>query len=188
VERFDRTIKEKMWRYFTFEGTYKYIDVLQDLVFSYNNSYHRSIKEKPINVSTKNEDKIFLNLYGHSKNESDEYIAKFNFKEGDNVRISKTKTLFAKGYTQNWTIEIFEINKCLMTNPPSYKLNDKKGELIKGVFYEPELQLVKKFDDEYEIEKILKTRTKDGKKEYFVSWKGYPESMNSWVKNIKLTK
>ena len=70
-----------------------------------------------------------------------------------------------------------------MTDPPVYKLKDFNGEVISGSFYEPELQLVRD-TGVYEIEQVLGSRTLNDKKEFFVQWKGYPASMNSWVADI----
>ena len=99
VERFDRTLKEKMWRYFEYSNDYKYIDILDDLIDSYNKTYHRSIKCSPNNVTIKNKDHIYFNLYGHNKKSDFEpNIINTKLKIGDNVRISKNKKLFDKGY------------------------------------------------------------------------------------------
>ena len=80
VERFQRTIKEKMWRYFTANGTNRWIDILDDLILSYNDSYHRSIKCKPNQVNKSNEAQVYQNLYKYTKNEGDSTsLPKFKF-------------------------------------------------------------------------------------------------------------
>ena len=189
VERFNRTLKEKMWRYFTEKQTNKWIDILDDLIDSYNNSYHRSIKIEPVNVNKDNEDKIYENLYGYKKNEGDSSILKkFKFSVGDFVRLSKIKKTFEKGYTRNFTREIFVVDKIIAKNPVSYKLVDLKGEYLIGSFYEQELQKVDYKGKKFVVEKILKTKTVKNKKQYFVSWKDYSSDFNSWVseENIKL--
>ena len=184
VERFNRTLKERMWRYFTEKNTYKYLNVLNDLVSSYHNTYHTSIKSKPINVNDQNELEIFTTLYGFEKNIGNEIPIKFKFKINDKVRISKYKRVFEKGYTPNWTREIFIVTKSLPTHPPSYKIKDLNDEVIEGSFYEKELQKIYKYDDVFKINKIIKTRIKNGEKEYLVNWLGYPDSFNSWVTDI----
>lgn len=135
VERFNRTLKEKMWRYFTSSKKSEYLKVLDKIVKSYNNSYHRSIKMKPSNVGIKNSDIVFKNLYG----EMDQLI-KFKFNIGDKVRIAKYKTIFDKGYTSNWTKEIFFISNRIPRYPPVYEIIDFNNEIIEGIFYESELQ------------------------------------------------
>ena len=183
VERFNRTLKEKMWRYFTYKQSYRYLGVLSDLVFSYNNSFHRTIKTSPAQVTKTNEDQIWHTIYGHGRQEPSEKPIKFKFKVGDLVRISKAKTIFEKGYTANWTRELFKIYECLPRNPPVYKIIDThptKPEVIQGVFYEENLQNVSKNDDILYVENILKERVVRGKKEVYIKWLGYPDKYNSW--------
>ena len=97
------------------------------------------------------------------------------FKVGDNVRNSKYKNIFAKGYTPNWSEVVFVINKIKNTVPWAYAISDLNGELITGSFYEKELQ--KTSHKEFKIEKVLKRK---GDKLY-VKWKGYNNSFNSWI-------
>jgi len=179
VERFNRTLKEKMWRYFTFSKTKRWIDVLPQLIKSYNNSYHRSIKRKPNQVRKKDEDELFLTLYHYNKSDGNNSTIKLNFKVGDFVRLNKIKKTFEKGYTPNWTREIFKIDGIKATVPPSYKIKDLNNEEITGSFYEQELQKIENFNEIFEIDQIIKTKIVNKKKQYLVSWKGYPDSFNS---------
>ncbi|GFX31860.1 uncharacterized transposon-derived protein F54H12.3 [Trichonephila clavipes] len=94
VERFNRTLKSKMWKYFTEMNTKCYIDVLGKLVYSYNHTWYRSIRMEPSSVSEGNQTQVWLTLYGQSLKES-----KSIFKVGDTVRISREKLNFEKGYT-----------------------------------------------------------------------------------------
>ena len=170
VERFNRTLKSKMYKYFTANNTKTWIDIIHDLIFNYNNSYHRSIKMTPVEASLeKNSKSVYDSLFPNKK------IGKLKgkFKVGDRVRISKKRKDFTKGYLPNFTEEIFVILKVLETDPPTYILNDMNDEIIKGSFYEQEL--VKYENDAYEIEKIIK-RKKD---KLLVKWKGYIEP--SWI-------
>lgn len=181
IERFNRTLRQKMWRYFTFKQSYRYIDVVQDLVTSYNNSYHRTIKTSPNQVNITNETKIWSNIYGFEKNEGDHSSISFKFNIGDKVRIAKSKTAFEKGYTANWTREIFYIDKIIPRVPPVYIIKDEAGEVIKGIFYEQQLQKVEKKDDIYYIQEVIKSKFVNGKKQHFVKWLGYPDKFNSWI-------
>ncbi|KAL9971087.1 hypothetical protein ACROYT_G023573 [Oculina patagonica] len=113
----------------------------------------QNIKTKPVLVSKANESKVWHTLY-------DEKPSKvvFKFKVGEQVRISKAKRTFEKGYLPSWTTEIFTISERLPRNPPVYKLKEFDGEELDGTFYEKELvRVVKKADDLYKIEKILET-------------------------------
>lgn len=178
VERFNRTLKQRMYRYFTWKGTLKYINILQELVESYNNSYHRSIKRTPAAVSANNEKDVWLTLYANEPPRQG-----YTFKVGDPVRISKLKKLFDKGYLPNWSEEIFTISKRIPRNPPVYKIKEFDGDELEGTFYEQELQRVQIKGEEqvYKIEKIIKTRKRGRNVEYFVKWLGYPDKYNSWV-------
>lgn len=181
VERFNRTLKEKMWRYFTFKNSHKFFDILKDLVHSYNNTYHRTIKTKPSLVSLKNEDKIYKIIYGFEKKDGDDSVVNPKFSINDKVRISKNKGIFEKGYTPNWSREIFIIDKVLLKVPPVYEIKDLNNEIIEGTFYEEELQKINKNNEVYSIDKIIRKRTRNKELEYFVSWLGYPKSFNSWI-------
>ena len=139
VERWIGTMKKHMFKYFTAHETTKYYNVLDDLVKDYNNTVHSSIKMTPVEASKlENELTVYKNLYSDL---SDSDNIKPKFKVGDRVRIAKKKGKFEKGYTTSWTREIFVIEEVLNTNPVTYKINDLKGEEIKGSFYEQELQI-----------------------------------------------
>ena len=165
AERFIRTLKNKIYKYITSISKNVYIDKLDDVVRKYNNTYHTSIKMKPIDVKD--------NTYIDFKKESNDKDPKF--KVGDHVRISKYKNIFAKGYMPNWSEEIFIIKKIKNTVPWTYVINDLNGKEIIGTFYENELQSTKQ--NEFRIEKVIK-RKKD---KLYVKWKGYDSSFNSWI-------
>ena len=184
IERFNRTLKEKMWKMFTHNGNHQWTDILDDLVDGYNNHYHRSIKMTPIEASKKeNTSEVYLNLFGISKSHKD---SKPQLKVGDIVRITKYKSVFSKGYLPNWSTEQFKIAKVHEGNPVTYEIQDLGDEEIKGRFYEEELTLFDNVSMEYIVEKVLKRRTKDGMKEVFVKWYGYPEKFNSWIPETNL--
>jgi hypothetical protein len=151
------------------------------LVEFYNNTYNRSIKTKPVDVNIKNEDQVWLNLYGDQKQK-----LKLKFKIGDNVRLSKSKRAFEKGYTSNWTKEIFVIYQIKKYNIPVYVVKDQMDEIVQGVFYEQELQKVTNTKNTFDFDKILKTRKINGKKEYYISRDGYPSKFNQWVPGTKI--
>ena len=160
AERFIRTLKSKIYKYMTSISKDVYIDKLDDIVDEYNNTYHTTIKMKPIGVKN--------NTYINTSKDP-----KFNV--GDHVRISKYKNIFAKGYMPNWSEEVFVIKKIKNTVPWTYIINDLNGEEIIGTFYEKELQ--KTSQEEFRIEKVIRRK---GDKLY-VKWKGYDNSFNSWI-------
>ena len=185
VERYNGTLKNKMYRYFTAKNTLRYIDVLPKLVSSYNKTYHRSIKMAPIQVTKKNEAKVWDILYGEDKQKR----VRYKFAVGDRVRISKVKRMFEKSYLPNFTEEIFTIYKRMTRRVPVYKLKDDAGEILERTFYEPELQKIVKNDDVYRVEKILRKRKRNGVVEYLVKWKGYEDpKFNSWVSERDISK
>ena len=158
VERFNRTLKTKMFKYFTEMNTKRYIDVIDKLMQSYNRTWHRSIKMEPAAVTIDNQSQVWQTLYGNATT----VTPKSPFKIGDTVRISREKLHFEKGYEQNWTREIFTIHKIINRSPVVYKLKDLAGDVIEGTFYKEELQ---KITDSgyYSVEKVLKNRKKKGK-------------------------
>lgn len=180
VERFNRTLKTRMWRYFTARNTRRYLEVLPDLLEGYNRSYHKSIKMAPAEVCSENADRVFCNLYGTTPARQ---RVKMKFKKGDLVRISKLRGVFDKTYEQSFTDETFTVTRGIPRAPPVYKLEDYDGEPIEGSFYEAELQKVKMGGDKaFHVENILKRRVVRGEKQVFVKWKNWPEKFNSWVK------
>ena len=138
-----------------------YFVVLDDIVNEYNNTVHKTIKMKPIDIT----DDYYIKSNGtafngiaSNKNSMKLHSNKKNpkCKVGDNVRISKYKNIFAKGYTPNWSGEVFVINKIKNTAPWTYVINNLNGEEITGSFYQKELQ--KTNQKEFRIEKVLKKR------------------------------
>lgn len=174
VERFNRTLKEKMFKHFSLIGKYKYYDVLPQLVLDYNQTVHSKIKMRPIDVTKENSRQLYQRIYLKDKLKVNDRKNKFNV--GDVVRISKFKHIFEKGYTPNWTTENFTVKKINNTIPHTYILKDHKGNPIQGCFYEHEM-LKTKHPDVYLVEKIIKKR---GNRCY-VKWLGFDSSENSWV-------
>ena len=146
AERFIRTLKNKIYKYMTSISKNLYIDKLDDIVNEYNNTYHRTIKMKPIDVKHN----TYINI-DKEVNDNDP-----KFKVGHYVRISKYKNIFAKGYIPNWSEEIFIIKKIRNTISWTYVINDLNDEEIIGTFYEKELQKIDQ--QEFRIEKAVKKK------------------------------
>ena len=146
AERFIRTLKTKIYKYMTSVSKNVYIDKLDDIVNEYNNTYHRTIKMKPVDVK----DNAYIDFEKEVHNKDPK------FKVGDYLRISKYKNSFSKGYIPNWYEEVFIISKIKNTVPWTYVINDLNGEEIIGTFYEKELQ--KTNQKEFRIEKVIKRK------------------------------
>ena len=171
VERFNRTLKGMMWKEFSYNGNYQWINVYKDLIKQYNRRPHRTIHMAPVQVNSTNEKALLKSAYNHIK-----IFKKPNLRVGPYVRISKYKHQFEKGYTPNWTTEIFKIKSIRITNPTTYLLEDYEGNPIQGCFYREEL-LPTKYSNIYLIERIIKSK---GDKVY-VKWLGFSNQHNSWI-------
>src|SRR5271156_3643906 len=139
VERFNRTLKTWMWRYFTRTGNYRWIDVLPDFLVSYNSNVHSSIGVAPINVTKENEHELWLRQERRGPQKVTQRDITTPFRVGDQVRVSVAKGPFAKGYLPNWTEQIYTVSQVLNTDPEQYKLRDYHDEEIRGSFYAAEL-------------------------------------------------
>lgn len=184
IERFNRSLKSRMWKYFSHASTNRYIDVLDKLVDSYNKTVHSAINVRPIDVNKHNEKKVYDYLYSgngrYRKHLTNNSIPKH--KVGDLVRITREKYLFSKGYETNFSLEIFEIYNILERDPIRYKIKDLGGEEIGGSFYEQEIQkvLISK-NTKYKIDKIIKYRGAGVSRQALVHWLGYPEKFATWI-------
>ena len=175
VEGFNRTLQGTLHRVYTHNRSYRFIGQLDEVVKAYNSRYHSSIGMSPNAVNLENQEDVWLHMY-----EPDISATKPKLEVGDHVRISKARMSFERGYTPNWTTEIFVIRSVERTKPVTYRLEDYGGENVKGTFYEKELQKVTK-PESYYIERVIKTKNRRGRKQYFVKWLGYPDSFNQWI-------
>ena len=185
VERFNRTLKHRIWRFFTHSLRQKWTRVLQDAVYAYNHSVHRSIGRKPTDVTQA----VVGDMREHEANKPKRPKGKDDIQEGDSVRISKVKSVFDKGYLPNWTEEVFtvaEVNR--KYNPISYKLKDYNNEIIEGSFYRDEIQPIYYEGDVFLVEKIIRRQQRHGETWCLVKWLGYPSSMNSWVRHSDIAR
>ena len=178
VERVIRTIKKKINRYLSYKHTNKYIDVLQKIIDSYNNTYHKTIKMTPNSVNESNENELWKKLYLPTLTKKP-LSAKLAV--GDKVRISRLRETFPRGYYEGWTNEFFIIDKIIKSIPIRYVLKDYLDEPITGSFYEPELTKINKDEDSlFKVEKILRRRGRGRNREVLVKWLGWGDKFNSW--------
>jgi hypothetical protein len=177
VERFNKTLRNVLHRFFTKTGRQRFVDALPDLVAGYNDRFHTAVGMTPNEVGLANQEDVWLRLYNPLR-----YFEKASpsLNVGDFVRISKARTAFQRGYTPNWSVELFIVDEVLSTSPTTYRIRDWNGEKIDGSFYEKELQKVRE-PKEYKIEKIL-ARKKIGRRAMvLVKWEGYSDDFNQWI-------
>ena len=176
IERFNRTLKSMMWKQFSLQGSYQWINNYDELIKEYNNKIHRTIKMTPNEVNYSNEKQILKTAFNNLK-----IFNKPKFRIGDDVRISKYKHTFEKGYTPNWTTEIFKIKTIQNTNPITYILQDYEGNVIKGGFYEYELSKTK-FPNVYLIERVLERKGNS----IYVKWLAFSNKHNEWINTSEI--
>ena len=128
VESFNRTLKTKMWKYFTHRETLTYVDVLSEMVASYDHTVHRTIGIPPAEVTWANQTTVSKRLYGRNGPQKS-----CKFSPGDRVRFNKAKRTFKKEYLPNWTEELLTVVKCIETRPPVYLFKDDHGEIVEGI-------------------------------------------------------
>lgn len=173
AERVNRTLKNIMWKDFSMQGSYKWLQILPNIIKQYNATKHRTTGYRPIDVNEKNEKQILQSAYSFRKTVDPKG---FKFNVNDYVRISKYRSEFSKGYTPQWSTEIFKIKNVHLTNPTTYTLEDGSNQVIKGKFYTYELQRVK-YPDVYLVEKVLRKKGD----QVFVKWLGFDSKHNSWI-------
>lgn len=182
VERFIRTLKNKLYKQFSLKGNYKWTDgTLESKINEYNHTFHRTIGQSPVSINHGNKRSILKRYNKFNTPLIKKKLKRDIFKIGDFVRISKYKGCFEKGYTPNWSTEIFKIYKVQYTNPTTYLLQDCRSQPILGAFYEQEIKKTK-HPNVYLVEKVLKRR----KNKVYVKWLGLPSNENSWIDNTNI--
>ena len=195
AERVIRTVKGKLGRYMAYNKTRRWIDVLQDITDSYNNTYHRSIRMSPTEALSTNDATLWKNQYEKrltpEKSKTEKVAppkrlprkSTFRFKVGDVVRLSKIPGTYDKETDQKWTDELFTISsRSLNQGIQKYDVKDFANEPIRDKFSADELQKVTvDRDTQYDIEKILRKRNVRGKTQVLVHWRGWPSKFDSWI-------
>ena len=185
VERFQRTLMTRLHKYFTAKGTLKYLGVLQDLVNSYNKTWHRTIRMTPAEaVHDVNEKDVFRNAYGFKNTR--QMLRKTLRKTprlhnvGQHVRVPKHKDVFAKGYRQNFTDQIYTVNnRNKYFSRPVYSLTSYDGERVRGTFYPEELVPVSN-NDIYRVH-VLGQRIRGKRKQVRVRYHNFPDHPPEWI-------
>lgn len=189
VERFNRTLREKLNRYFTYTGKKVWYEILPQIINTYNHTRHRGIFNfKPVDITPTNESQLWSMKHNEqykSKNEKPLNLL-------DYVRISlisMARLQFNRNFDQNWSDEVFRIIGIdTRARPTMYILEDENKVVVDGKFYKAELQNIHKKPEVYRIEKILQAKGKGVYKQYLVKWHGYPKEYNSWIKASQIAK
>ncbi len=187
IERFIRTQRLRIGRYFNYKETHRWIDEIQHFTDAYNATYHRTIKRAPRDVDHQNEADAWLTQYGTPRHLPDQ--KDFKFQVGAYVRIAHLRRTFQKEQQHRWTTEVFKIkSRAVKGGLNVYTLDDFLGDPLEGALYEPELQEVT-IDPAgvFKIDETIRSRKRRGvEKEYLVSYRGWPPKFNSWVKQSDL--
>jgi hypothetical protein len=134
VERFNRTIMQRISRYMTEKNTKRFVHKLRDFELAYQNSVHRAIGRTPASVNRQNESEVWDRLYGKRSKAS-----KGKLKVHSKVNIKIKKGAFVKGYAPNFEEKVHEVVKIIKTNPITYQLKDNEGTILERKFYGREL-------------------------------------------------
>lgn len=177
VERFNRTLKDRLWVHMSDQNNYRYIDVLDDVVKGYNATVHSITGLAPVDVGEEHVSGLLA-----AKRTIPIANREFAFKVGDRVRVSTNKLKFEKGYEANYSELIFKIVESRTSNHHHlYRIADLADKVEPGWFYEQELSKVSLNDREkYRISRIVRERKVNGRKQYLVNWVGYPSVFDSW--------
>ena len=154
--------------------------MLQELVEGYNERYHSGIKRAPTTINKRMICKCGLNNT-FPRNQTKYKRSSLNFHQVIWFELVEQESPFARGFGQTYTEELFKVRQRFATIPATYVLEDLNKVQVAGLFYEPEMVLVKGKgrDSEFLVEKILAERTRKGHKQVLIKWKGYPDSFNS---------
>ena len=190
IERFQRTLMTRIHKYFTANGTHRYIDVLDQFINSYNNTVHRSTKMTPNEIKDEDINQVFYNLYGFENRRQllmEIFKNKTKLQHGDHVRVPEMKNKFSKGYAQNFTDRIFTIRQGVRgSNRPTYILNDNVGKRVAGKFYPEEVQKINN-PDIYRV--VIKDKRKQGRGyQYLIEYLNHPEEGQQWIPAARLQK
>ena len=189
AERFIKTLKNKITRYMQFAREFKWVKALPKITAAYNKAYHRSIRMTPYMAMKTDDPKLWIMQYSPKKikvktkpKKQVKSKAPYTFRIGNKVKLSYLTSPFTKTYDEKWTTEMFIITgREIKQGIAQYTLKDWNNDPIRGTFYEQELQQVTIDDGVYNIEKVLKRRVRNKKKEVLVRWEGYNKNFDSWI-------
>ena len=183
VERVNRSLKGRLFRYFSYARSWRYLEVLPALVDSYNHTYHSTLQMAPVDVTPQNEAKVWWRRFGSTVHGSDPRPL---FRVGDTVRIRIRKATFTKGYEPTFSEATYRIYKVIASRPVTYRLEDSLGNRFNQVFYAQDLSLFTEPSGIWYIDRIIRTRKSGRNKELLVRWLGYSPLHDQWIKESDL--
>ena len=192
AERFIQTLKTKITKYLQHNKTFKWVKILPKITESYNRTYHRSIKMTPASAMQKDDANLWVAQYDPKpKTVKKEYknsprsASHYLFKLGDKVKLTYNRSTFDRAYDEKWTDEYFIVSgRDTKQGIRLYTVKDFDNDPVKGSFYESEMQKINEKDRDnkaYNIEKIIRKRTRNGRSEVLVKWDGWHRKFNSWI-------
>jgi transposase InsO family protein len=195
VERFNRTLKGRLYKYMTAHGTNKYLDILDDIVESYNKTKHGVTKMRPVDVGLddlEDREKVFKNTYGFTNlRELILHQVQRNkilvpaLQRGDLVRISKLRKTFQRGFKPSWSDALYKVRNIIMRpGKPVYELTDSVGHLKRKKFYLEELQKITR--NMLNAARILKTRQRKGILQHYIQWTTNAPEDRCWVNDTDM--
>ena len=184
IERCNRTLENRLYKYFYEKQTHNFVTVIDSLVRSYNETTHSFLKMPPADVTESNAFDLYCKVYMPIVVKRGKHPVIPAFKKNDLVRLSRAVNPFSRGYGLKYSEEIFKIASVIRSHPPRYRVTDLNKQLILGSYYEPELRKIPNQDIDqisFKIDKILRKK-KIGKKNYsYISWLGYGPSFRTWI-------
>lgn len=194
VERVIKTLKSKLMRYLTDRNTNRWVDVIQEIVDSYNNTFHYGIRATPAFIDASQEKRLWWQQYiprekyDPQKRYQMRRRVQFAFKVGDMVRVNKVKKAFQREYGQKWTGEVFKIQRRFgLMRLPKYKLVDWANDPIDGTFYQNELQrVIVPPNTLFMVESILDRKIERGVSWVYVHYAFWPKKFDEWIREDSL--
>lgn len=190
VERTNRTLENRLYKYFYEKQTHNFISVIDDLVKSYNSTVHSFIGMAPADVTPENSPDMYSRVYMPIVAKRSLHRPTPSFKRNDLVRLARADSVFARGFHVKFTEEIFRVINVILSHPVRYRVADLNNQEIRGSYYAEEMRKVPYKDPEeitYKIEKVLKTKTIRGKKFSLVSWLGYGKEFSTWIPSANIS-
>ena len=182
AERAMRTVKNKLYRHFTRTESSAWLSVIDDVADSLNATIHSTTKMAPNDISIKNEREVYDRVYLPMELKREKEPLVYKFEKGDTVHISSQRGVFEKGYTPQFSQELFMVAARLPTHPVRYRIKDMNGSVVFGSYYDSEM-IPSTLDDDnaFVIDRVIRRKVVEGEKRVLVHWKHYSDKFNSWI-------